>query len=139
MVRYAICFFITLGLFLALDFTWISLFGGPMFQTTLGPVMAEPLRVAPMFIFYAMYIIGIMVFVVPKEEGWQSLGQTFLFGALYGMVTYGTFDLTNLAVIQAYSPNLAFVDLLWGIVGTAVTATVATFATDWIMTHLIMS
>jgi uncharacterized membrane protein len=128
LIRYVVTYLATLAVFLALDAVWISLFAAPLYRSTLTVAMVVTPRIAPIFIFYFLYIIGIMVFVIPKEEGWQTFQQTFLFGALFGLFAYATFDLTSLAIIQAWTSWLAFTDILWGVVLTGTAAAVG----DWI-------
>lgn len=139
MIRYAVTLFATLAIFVALDFAWISLFAGSLYRETLGVTMAEHIRIAPAFLFYPLYVVGIMIFVVPREEGWQTLGQTFMFGAFYGLFTYGTFSLTNLAMITAWTPSLAVTDIAWGTIATGVAVTIGSLIGDWIMTNVFMA
>ncbi len=128
MIRYAVTYIATFVVFLALDSIWISLFAAPLYRSTLTVAMVVTPRVAPAFIFYFVYIAGILVFVIPKEEGWQTFQQTFMFGALFGLFAYATFDLTSLAIIQAWTSWLAFTDIAWGVLVTGIAAATG----DWI-------
>ena len=53
-------------------------------------------------------------------------------GALFGLVAYGTYDLTNLATIKGWSLKVTIIDLLWGGI---LTGTVSAL-TIWIMSKI---
>jgi uncharacterized membrane protein len=122
MKRYALIYVTTLIAFGAIDSCWLGLFAAPLYKRTLGPLMLEQFRVAPAIIFYLLQIIGMMVFVVPRAPGAESLGRVALFGALYGLFTYATFDLTNYAVLKPWTFFLAWTDIAWGCVLSAAAA-----------------
>jgi len=51
--------------------------------------------------------------VVPRIET-ESLTRTLLTGAVFGFITYATYDLTNLATLEGWSIKITIVDLIWG-------------------------
>jgi uncharacterized membrane protein len=68
--------------------------------------------------FYVLYVTGLMVMVIwPAVQG-GSVGQAILYGAVLGLVAYGTYDLTNLAVMKGFTTRIAMIDLAWGTVLT---------------------
>jgi len=74
-------------------------------------------------LFYMLHVIGIMVFVaVPAVQGGMGAGSLLLRGALYGLFTYATYDLTNLATVRDWPVGLAFVDIAWGMLLNAAVA-----------------
>ena len=52
----------------------------------------------------------------------SKLIRVFFQGAIFGLVAYGTYNLTNMATIKNWSPTVVFVDMLWGalLTGTSV-------------------
>ena len=48
--------------------------------------------------------------------------MTALNGALFGLFTYATYDLTNYATLKDWTAALAVSDIAWGMVTTAVVA-----------------
>jgi uncharacterized membrane protein len=113
-LRYIFTYVATLIAFAGLDSVWIGLFAAPLYRQTLGPMMLESVRVPPAILFYLLLIAGIMVFVVPTAPGGQTVAQNFLYGALFGLFTYATFDLTNYAIIRTWSLYLTATDIAWG-------------------------
>jgi len=59
-----------------------------------------------------------------REESWRF---ALLAGAFFGLVTYATWDLTSLAVLEGFPMSLVPIDLAWGTF-LAATVSVATYA-----------
>jgi uncharacterized membrane protein len=116
---YAVTFVAVLLAFAAIDSVWIGTVAAPLYKSALGPIMLEKFRPAPAIVFYLLQIAGMMVFVVPSSLGGQSLGKTALLGALYGLFTYSTFDLTNFAILRNWTLFLTVTDIAWGCVLSA--------------------
>ena len=55
------------------------------------------------------------------KHSWQS---ALTLGAFFGLVTYATYDLTNLAVVKDWPLAITFADLAWGAAIAAITSTV---------------
>lgn len=112
---------ITLGLFaiaaivyLVLDMLWLLVIARGFYMQELGALMKPQLDLLAAGMFYLLYLAGIMVFVIlPGAESGQ-IGKAMAMGFFFGLVAYGTYDLTNWAVIQGFGPRLALVDMAWG-------------------------
>lgn len=76
-------------------------------------------------IVYIALIAGILIFVIPKAQGNPLLA--LMWGALFGFVTYATYDFTNLAVVKNWPIGITVIDVLWGCVICGVTS----FVTTW--------
>jgi uncharacterized membrane protein len=75
--------------------------------------------------------VGILTFVSGAAGAtWQS---TLLYGALFGLFCYATFDLTALALLKHWSWPVAFVDVGWGAAATAVSSTAGLLVADRMM------
>jgi uncharacterized membrane protein len=129
---YAVTFVAVLIAFAVIDSFWIGLVAAPLYKATLGDAMLEKFRVAPAIVFYILQIVGMMVFVVPSHPGGQGLGRTALLGALYGLFTYSTFDLTNYAILRNWTFLLAVSDIAWGCVLSAGATTAGVAVATWI-------
>jgi uncharacterized membrane protein len=71
---------------------------------------------AAAIIFYLIFIVGLVVFVISPAVEKGSWTHAVLFGALFGLVCYATYDLTNLAVAKDWPLLVTIVDLAWGAV-----------------------
>jgi uncharacterized membrane protein len=102
--------------FLALDMVWLGAIARGFYRDQMGHLMRPDVRWLPAFAFYALFVGAILVFVVFPAVERGSLARAAVFGAFFGLVTYATYDLTNLAVLQGFRTSLALVDMAWGTV-----------------------
>lgn len=65
-------------------------------------------------IFYLLFIVGLVIFVISPSIDKKSLISAIRFGALFGLLTYATYDLTNLATLKNWSLTVTVVDMIWG-------------------------
>ena len=100
--------------FLALDFLWLGAVARGFYRDQMGHLMRPDVRWLPAFAFYALFVGAILVFVVLPAVERGSLARAATLGAFFGLVTYATYDLTNLAVLQGFRTQLALVDMAWG-------------------------
>jgi len=123
---------IALPVFLGIDFVWLAFIAKSYYAKQLGYLMAKNPNLLAAGIFYLLFIAGIVFFVIEpamEKKMWlHALGA----GALFGLVTYATYDLTNLATIKDWPLQVTIIDLLWG---TTLSASVATI-TFWIAQKL---
>jgi len=73
-------------------------------------------------VFYAIYVIGVVIFAVAPALQTGSWKTALIYGALFGLFTYGTYDMTNLATLKNWSVTVAIVDIIWGTVLTGASA-----------------
>lgn len=115
---------VSLASFLVLDFVWLGLLARGFYRNQLGSLLAADVRWLPAVLFYLMFVAAVVVFVVAPSVPRRSLGRAALLGGFFGVVTYATYDLTNLATMRGFPVAVAAVDMAWGGVLTASVATV---------------
>ena len=128
MIRYLLTYSATLVAFLAVDFIWLGFVATRFYREQLGQMMLDKPLLGVAFVFYALYAVGILVLAVlpgVREDNWRTAA---LLGALLGLVAYGTYDLTNLATLKGWPVTMTFVDMAWGAVLTAISATAGYYA-----------
>jgi uncharacterized membrane protein len=113
-IKYFKLYLILLAAFFAIDMFWLGLVARSFYQQYLGFLMAPSPNWFVAVIFYLLFIVGILVFVVLPGLESGSLKATLLRAALFGLSTYATYDLTNLATIKDWPVLITVVDLLWG-------------------------
>lgn len=104
----------------ALDFIWLGFIAKKLYYGEMGKILLEKPNMLPALLFYAIYIVGIVAFVVTPALEKQSILYAFGMGALFGFVAYATYDLTNLATLKGFSAKVVVIDLIWGAALTAV-------------------
>lgn len=106
--------------FTAVDIAWISLYLGDIYAAQLSSIMRESPLATPAVLFYVGYIAAIIFFAVRPALATQRLATALLNGGALGAVAYGTFTLTNHAILSAWSWHLVISDIAWGAFLTAV-------------------
>ena len=112
----------SLLVFLALDAIWLGFVGTSFYTGALGDLMLDDFRIVPAALFYPLQITGILVFVLPLARQRGTIWAAVAFGALFGLCTYGTYDLTNQAVLRVWTSQLTIMDMTWGAFVTAAAA-----------------
>jgi uncharacterized membrane protein len=125
-------YFITFAAFLAIDAVWLVLVARNFYRRYLDWLMAANPNWIAALLFYLLFVVGVLVFVVIPgvEEG--SLRTTLLRAALFGLIAYATYDLTNLATVKDWPLTVTIVDMLWGTALSTAVAYVGFVAGKWL-------
>lgn len=107
---------IALVSFLAIDLVWLAVIARSFYQNQIGHLLRQTPNWAAAFAFYFLFVVGIVYFVVQPALAKNSLQNALLSGALFGLVTYAAYDLTNLAVTKDWPLTITLIDLVWGAV-----------------------
>ena len=132
MLYYLKLYVATLVVFFATDMVWLGLVARSFYKKSLGYLMAPAVNWAPAIIFYLLFIVGILVFVILPGVKENSLQRTILRAILFGLITYATYDLTNLATINQWPLAVTLVDLVWGMVLSAIVSSAGFFIARWL-------
>jgi uncharacterized membrane protein len=122
----------SLAVFFVLDMTWLGLIASSFYKKHLGYLMAPHVNWIAAIIFYLLFMLGILVFVVLPGVKEDNLQTTILRAALFGLITYATYDLTNLATINHWPLIITIIDLVWGMVLSSVVSTAGFFLAKWL-------
>jgi len=127
--RYIVLYLATLLILIPIDFLFLGIVAKGFFISQVGDMLGE-IRPAPAILFYLLYVVGILVFVSGSAAAtWQS---TLLYGALFGLFCYATFDLTSLALLKHWTWPVAIVDVSWGSFVTAISSTSGLLIANWL-------
>src|ERR1700709_645105 len=115
--RYAVLYLATLVVIIPIDFLFLGLVAKGFFASQVGDMLGE-IRLAPAILFFLLYVAGILIFVSGTATAtWPS---TLLYGALFGLFCYATFELTSLSLLKHWTWAVVMVDVSWGMFVTAV-------------------
>jgi len=131
-LRYLALYGLTALGFFAIDFVWLSRIAASFYDQHIGHLLREEPVVWAAVAFYALYLVGVVVFAVLPGLEADSLARSVLLGALFGLVAYATFDLTCKALFADFPTIVVVVDLAWGTVLTGGTATLGWLAGRWL-------
>jgi|AntRauTorcE11897_2_1112592.scaffolds.fasta_scaffold00047_30 uncharacterized membrane protein len=108
-------YWLSISLFLAVDAVWLSIMTPLVYQPALESIISESPRLLPAMSFYIAYAIGIVILIVkPSLQMKSSVRQALKKGVVFGMLAYGTYELTNFATISAWPVHIVILDILWG-------------------------
>jgi uncharacterized membrane protein len=127
--RNIVLYLVTLAVLMVLDFLFLGLLAKGFFVSEVGDMLAE-VKAVPAILFYLLYVVGVLIFVSRAARTFHS---TLLDGALFGLFCYATFDLTALALLKHWSWAVAALDISWGAVVTAISATAGLAAAEWLV------
>ena len=115
-------FIASLAAFCAGDFVWLGFVARDFYAARLGALLLPEPNFAAAIAFYPLYAAGLLVFCVRPALATQSRWRAPLSAAFFGLVAYGTYDLSNLATLKGWSVTVTFVDIAWGMVVSSVAA-----------------
>lgn len=122
MLNYAIAYCVTLVAFLFVDFFWLTRVARDFYAGQIGPLLLDQPRLGVAAGFYCLYVVGIVAFAVMPALKANAPGTALVFGALLGLIAYGTYDLTNYATLKDWPLLVVVVDMAWGAVLTSFSA-----------------
>jgi len=107
---------IALPIFFAADMIWLGVVAKNFYAKQIGFLMKTDINWSAAFLFYLLFLSGLVVFVIAPAVEKRSWVNALLLGAFFGLITYATYDLTNLATLKNWPIALTVVDLIWGTV-----------------------
>ena len=101
-------------IFLIIDVIWLSFAVKSFYRPNIGHLLLDKPVLWAAAMFYIIYVVGIGVVLIEPSINFEN-SFSFLFKAfIFGLVAYGTYNLTNMATVKGWSPSVVFVDMVWG-------------------------
>jgi uncharacterized membrane protein len=119
-------YLITLVVFFVIDMIWLGVVAKGFYRKHLGELMAPKVNWTAALLFYLLFIVGLVVFVIRPALVAGAPLNALLYGAFLGLISYATYDLTNLATLKDWPLAVTIVDLIWGTVLGGVVSYVST-------------
>ena len=130
MNRYVVLYLATLLVIVPIDILFLGVVAKGFFTSQVGHLLGE-IKLAPAILFYLLYVAGTVIFVSGGQGAtWQS---TLLYGALFGLFCYSTFELTSMSMLKDWSWAVVVVDIAWGTFVTAVSSTAGLLVANWMV------
>ncbi len=132
MTLYIATYVASLAAFLALDAVWLSIMAPRFYKPLMGDMVLDSFALGPAMLFYGLYGIGMVALViVPAFTSGRPL-NALMMGALFGLVAYGTYDLTNQATLKGWPMTITVLDMAWGTVATGLASLAGYHALSWL-------
>lgn len=112
--RIGLALVLTAAVLAVVDAVWLGVVSGDLYRNEIGHLLADSVNVGAAVVFYVVYVLGLVHFVVRPGLTRATLGPSLRDAAVFGVVTYATFDLTAMAVIKDFPARVAVIDIAWG-------------------------
>jgi uncharacterized membrane protein len=104
------------------DAIWLGLVARTFYRDQLGTLMLPSPNFAAAAIFYVFFAMAVVLLAVMPGVKSGSLATALCYGAVLGLAAYGTYDITNLATLKGWPLAVSLVDMAWGTLLTALSA-----------------
>jgi len=121
-LHFAVAYGISFVLFLGIDMIWLQLIAKNFYANKLGELLNPKPSLVIALIFYVLFPLGIAIFTVLPAFKTGSWSTVLGLSALFGMIAYMTYDITNLVTLKGWPVSITLIDIAWGTFVTAATA-----------------
>ena len=101
-------------IFLIIDVLWLSITVKSLYRPALGGLLKDKPVMWAAVLFYIIYMIGVALIILKPALANDSISQALWTGVVFGVVAYGTYNLTNMATVKNWSASIVWIDMLWG-------------------------
>lgn len=122
-------FLLFLPIFLGIDLLWLGKISKSFYDKEFQ-AFERTLNWPAAILVYILIPLGLLLFVLPKTSGNPLIG--LMWGGIYGLVVYGVYDLTNLAILSNWTLRLTIVDIIWGITLNAIGGFIITYINNFL-------
>ena len=113
-------------IFLIVDILWLSFAVKNFYKPNIGSLLNENPVMWAAILFYAIYVLGLAIVIIYPSIDKSTL-YTFFVSTVFGIVSYGTYNLTNMATLKNWSVNVVYVDMIWGGLLTGVSVSIGIY------------
>ena len=119
-------YIIPLILYLIFDFIWLGFITKHLFQITIHNIQKSPMNIRwiPIILVYILLSFALSELVIKRADNWQS---ALKYGAIFGLVVYGIFDLTNYSLFENWTLHISLLDIGWGAFVSSLVAVLSYF------------
>lgn len=132
-MQFALTYLVTFLLFLGIDAVWLGTMAEKIYRPLIGNILLDDFRIAPALFFYLFYAVGLVIFAVYPALKAQSWTTALMWGSLFGLFAYGTYDLTNYATLKDWGLKITLIDMAWGTFASGLGAMLAYLAAGWLI------
>ena len=136
MIKLLIISFIFVStIFLIIDVVWLSITVKSLYRPALGDLLKDKPVMWAAVLFYIIYMIGVALIILKPALANDSILQALWTGVVFGVVAYGTYNLTNMATVKNWSASIVWIDMLWGGFLTGFSSAVGIYLTKVFFTN----
>ena len=128
-----ILYLITLAVFFLIDMVWLGVVAKDFYRRHLGTMLSPKVNWGAAILFYLLFIAGLLIFVIRPALAHGALLSALPLGALFGLISYATYDLSNLATLKDWPLIVTVVDLVWGTILGGLVSLISTLLGRWLL------
>jgi len=120
-----------------LDFMWLGIFAASLYRKELGGFLRlsgdamQPIIWAALVVYIAIPL-GIVLFALPRVSPDNLIESSLLWGALYGIIAYTIYDMTNYSLLRDWPLRVSLIDICWGGLLNALGTLAAAYLDRWL-------
>ena len=122
-------------IFLIIDVLWLSITVKSLYRPALGGLLKDKPVMWAAVLFYIIYMIGLALIILKPALANDSILQALWTGVVFGVVAYGTYNLTNMATVKNWSATIVWIDMIWGGLLTGFSSAVGIYLTKAFFTN----
>jgi uncharacterized membrane protein len=126
-------YLITLAVFFVIDMVWLGVVAKGFYRKHLGALLSPKVNWAAALLFYLLFIVGLVVFVIRPALAQGEPFKALLLGGFFGLISYATYDLSNLATLKDWPVIVTVVDLVWGTALGGLVSLTGTLLGRWLL------
>ena len=128
-----ILYLMTLAVFFLIDMVWLGVVAKDFYRRHLGMMLSPKVNWGAAILFYLLFIAGLLIFVIRPALVQGAVLPALLLGALFGLISYATYDLSNLATLKDWPLIVTVVDLVWGTTLGGLVSLISTLLGRWLL------
>jgi uncharacterized membrane protein len=126
-------YLVTLAVFFVIDMVWLGVVAKGFYRKHLGALLSPKVNWAAALLFYLLFIVGLVVFVIRPALAQGEPFKALLLGGFFGLISYATYDLSNLATLKDWPVIVTVVDLVWGTALGGLVSLTGTLLGRWLL------
>lgn len=131
MLAFVKSYLLTFIVFIIFELLWLLIIAKDLYAKELGYIMNEKPNLAPAAVFGLLFVGGLVFFVINPALDQSSWTFALFSGALYGLIIYASYTLTNFANLESWPLKVTLIDLLWGIILGGSTSIIFFILNNW--------
>ncbi|TAE34802.1 MAG: DUF2177 family protein [Alphaproteobacteria bacterium] len=101
--------------FICIDAIWLLLIARKFYRKEMGGLLRDNPNMLCIVLFYVCYNAILVYMGVLPHLAAHDIIPVIIHCGLLGLLAYGTYDITNYALLRNWSLKMTIVDTLWGI------------------------
>lgn len=131
-INVLISYVLTCAVFFAIDLVWLGVVAKDIYGKYLKDFLRPEINWQAAIFFYLLFMVWLLLFAIYPAVAKDDWVRALVLGGLFGLFTYATYDLTNLATLKWRPIQIVYIDIVWWIVLCAAVSVAGFFIVKWV-------